>query len=390
MIVRLADASEGAAENAVGFGEAAPIPHFGTESTDEIESACRELGEWLDASRLESIPARLVCLRHALAAARAGVMAAVTAGQLRRDEIAGATTPGLSTLGMAALLPAGPAALPAIAPKADLGFRVFKWKVGVGDVADELGLLDDVCAALPDRAKLRLDANGAWDRRKAERWLERCADRPIEFVEQPCFADLAQSATDRRRCDDLLLGLAENFPTPLALDESLVGDADIERWIGAGWPGVFVVKPALVADVPAALTRLRQAKADVVFSSALETAVGARTALQTAFAWNAMPPTAVPAKPGTENRKPESGNRRPETGDRRPETGIQTSDTSVSKPAGDPPPAAVPAPALPRALGFGVWPLFQDRRFDGPVAMPYVRADDVAAIDAEAVWTALS
>ena len=101
-----------------------------------------------------------------------------------------------------------------------MGFRIFKWKVGVGDVAEELPLLDEVCAVLPSGAKLRLDANGAWDRRKAERWLERCADRPVEFVEQPV-------ATDARGADDLLRGLAEDFPTPIALDESIAGEGDI-------------------------------------------------------------------------------------------------------------------------------------------------------------------
>ena len=71
----------------------------------------------------------------------------------------------------------------------------------------------------------------------------------------------------------------------------------------------------------------------MVFSSALETAVGARAALRVAFAW----------KPG---------------------------------------------PA--RALGFGVWPLFADARCDGPFAAPFLRAEDVGRLNPEAVWNALS
>jgi O-succinylbenzoate synthase len=43
-----------------------------------------------------------------------------------------------------------------------------------------------------------------------------------------------------------------------------------------------------------------------------------------------------------------------------------------------------------RALGFGVWPLFADRRFDGPSAAPFVYRDDVERIDPEAIWTALT
>lgn len=330
VIVRLQDMAE-SSSGATGWGEAAPIPWFGTETVDEVETACRELGERCEVARLESVPERLGCLRHALNAARAEIAAAA------REETASGTPAEPSArdyFGVAALLPAGRGVLERLPPLVEAGFRVFKWKVGVGDLADELALFSDVCAALPNGAKVRLDANGAWDRRQAERWLDRCADAPVEFVEQPACAEPAagRPAASLRREMDLLLGLAEDFPTPLALDESLVGERDLERWLGAGWPGVFVVKPSLLADPAAALTRLERAKATVVFSSALETAVGAWTALRTAFAWN---------------------------GER-------------------------------RALGFGVWPLFADRRCNGPMAAPFVRARDLEHLDREAVWTALS
>jgi O-succinylbenzoate synthase len=315
LMVRLEDE-----DRRTGLGEAAPIPGFGTETVDEAEAGARALGEWTNEEAMTALPARLGCLRNALAAARGEIEAA------RETEDPGRRVKdNASYLPIAALLPAGKAVLAQIPPKAEIGFRVFKWKVGVGDVADELALLDDVCAALPSGAKLRLDANGAWDRRRAERWLERCADRPVEFVEQPI-------AADARGAMDLLLGLAGDFPTPLALDESLIGEGDVERWIGAGWPGMYVLKPSLLGDVAGALARLEKAKANVVFSSALETAVGARAALRTAFAWK---------------------------GER-------------------------------RAAGFGVWPLFADARFDGPTAMPFVRREDVEHIDTEAVWNALS
>jgi O-succinylbenzoate synthase len=218
-----------------------------------------------------------------------------------------------------------------IEPLAGAGFRTFKWKVGVAPVGEELPLLDDVCAELPTGARLRLDANGAWDRRAAERWLERCAERPVEFVEQPCFADPAQGAAEHRRTEDLLRGLAADYPTAIALDESLSREGDVERWIEAGWRGVWVIKPSLTGGA-VTMARLRRADADVVFSSALETAVGARAALRVAFAWG----------------------------------------------------------KTQRALGFGVWPLFQDARFDGPHRAPFLWARDVERINVEAAWNALS
>jgi O-succinylbenzoate synthase len=335
LIVRVEDASEGGS-GAVGWGEAAPIPWFGTETAEAAEAAARGLEEYADtAALLAGVPPGMPCLRRAVADAINELDAKVRTGDGGAGAAEGTVAKARAYLPVAALLPAGRAVLAEIAPKADAGFRVFKWKVGVGDAADELALLDDVCAALPAGGKLRLDANGAWDRRKAERWLERCADRPVEYVEQPCFAGAEATARERGRCDDVLLGLAGDFPTPLALDESVVGDGDVTRWIGLGWPGVYVVKTALLGDADGALAALAKARAAVVFSSALETAVGARAALRRALAW-------------------------------RPEE-----------------PAA-------RALGFGVWPLFADRRCDGPYAAAFVRTEDVARLDAEAVWNAIS
>lgn len=297
---------------AVGFGEVATLPDFGTETVAEAADVLTKLGAQPTQAELDAVPERCRCTRHALHTALAEC---------------GGNTPEAAAahLSVAALLPAGRAVLAAVAAKAEAGFRVFKWKVGVGDPADELGLLDDLLAQLPGGARLRLDANGAWERRTAERWLERCAERPIEFVEQP-ISPTARGAAD------LLLGLAGDFPTPLALDESLVHEGDVARWLGAGWPGVFVIKPSLLAEPEVALAQLHRAKAAVVFSSALETVVGARAALRWAFAWQGEP----------------------------------------------------------RALGFGVWPLFADGRFDGPAALPFVHAIDVAKLNAEAAWNVLS
>jgi O-succinylbenzoate synthase len=326
LIVRVTDAT-----GAVGYGEIAPVPRFGTETIDETVAALQALGGQVDESQIAALPAQLSCTRHGLRSALAGCRAGSPAVSVPAVSLSNRSNPavpelkGPSSLPVAALLPAGREALTAVAAKAERGFRVFKWKVGVGDNDEELGLLDDLLARLPSGARLRLDANGAWDRRRAERWLERCAERPIEFVEQPVAPTI-------RGADDLLLGLAGDFPTPLALDESLVHDGDVERWLAVGWPGLFVVKPALLADPAAVVAQLAQAKAKVVFSSALETAVGAQAALQLAFAW---------------------------TGER-------------------------------RALGFGVYPLFADARFDGPPAAPFVSVADVAQLNPEAVWNALS
>jgi len=237
-------------DGTVGFGEASPVPGFGSDSIDATEDACRALGTNPSEGVLAAVPRSLASLRNALANALGA-----PAGPSRHR-----------SLSIAALLPAGRAALAAAPAKADAGFRVFKWKVGVEAADDERSMLDDLVAALPEGSRVRLDANGAWDRRTAERWLAHAAERPVEFVEQPIAADARGAA-------DLLLGLATDFPVPVALDESIVDEGDVSRWLDAGWPGVFVIKPALIGDVRGVLAHLATARASVVFSSSLETAL---------------------------------------------------------------------------------------------------------------------
>jgi len=295
---------------AVGFGDVAPIEWFGTETLAEAEEVCRSFGDHVASDALTRLPDRFTCLRFALGSAL--------------GEPGDPDFENKKALPVAAWLSAGRAALDQVAAKAEAGFRTFKWKVGVADIADELPLLDDLIAELPNGAKLRLDANGAWDRRRAERWLERCAERPVEFVEQPI-------AADAKGAQDLLLGLAHDYPTPIALDESVMNTGDVTRWLSLGWPGIFVLKPALLGDAVEAIRFLEKARAAVVFSSALETAVGMKAALRLAFAFRGEP----------------------------------------------------------RALGFGVGPLFQDQRFDGLYPAPFIRPQDVLGIDEEALWNAL-
>lgn len=293
-------------DGSVGLGEASPLPIPGGETVEEDEALCRSLGGRIDGQVLARVPAGLCALRSALAGA-----------------IAGPKPPRHRSLGVAALLPAGRAALTQAPPKGEAGFRVFKWKVGVGAADDEMAIFDDLISALPSATRFRLDANGAWNPRTAGRWLGRCADRPVEFVEQPV-------APDSRGADDQLRGLSADYPVPIALDESIGGDGDLGKWMDAGWTGFFVIKPALLGDATGALRRLAELKARVVFSSSLETAIGARAALREAFAW----------------------------------------------------------PGEAQALGFGVWPLFENPLFDGPSAGPFLRIDDVERIEPEALWTA--
>ncbi len=313
LIVRLEDPA-----GRFGLGEVAPISAQGTESLAEAEAVLARLGGMVSEGTLAAIDERHGCVRFGLACA----MDAGPAG-----------VPAARRLAVAALLPAGREALAAAERARNDGYTAFKWKVGVLAGAEELAMLDDLLARLPEGTRLRLDANGAWTGREAGRWLTRCAERPIEFIEQPCLAEASAGLDERRRADDLLLGLARDYPTAVALDESVTGIASLRSWLERGWPGVFVVKPALAGPPAEVLALLAAHEADVVFSSALETAVGRRAALRVAFQYEGRPA---------------------------------------------------------RALGFGVLPLFRDARFDGMAPAPFVTAGEVGRLDPEAAWNALS
>ncbi|HRG55931.1 MAG TPA: o-succinylbenzoate synthase [Lacunisphaera sp.] len=293
----------------VGLGEIAPIPWFGTETLAEAEEICRKLGDKVTSAALEAVPARFGCVRFALAAAREVQCHLI--GDIKKNHLT-----------VAALLPAGREALAALPAKLAAGFLAFKWKVGVGDVDTELGLLDELLAELPAYVKLRLDANGAWDRRQAAKWLARCAERPVEFVEQPVRPD----------DEAALLGLAADYPVTLALDESVTGLAAAQRWQGLGWRGVYVIKPALAGPLGEIAAWAAATRADIVLSSAIETAVGRAAILRTALT----------------------------------------------------------QPLTSRALGSGVDGIFGDRRWDGPVLGAVLDKSWIDAVHPEAIWTALN
>ncbi len=301
LIVRLEEGT-----GSVGYGEVAPLPWFGTETLAEAAEVCGKFGATVEGEVLDAVPARFGCVRFALAQARMQPAKVTTS----------------SRLPVAGLLPAGRGALAALPAMLEAGYLSLKWKVAVGAVDDELGIFDDLLAALPAYAKLRLDANGGWDRRQAAKWLERCAERPVEFVEQPV----------KPGDEDALLGLAADYPVTLALDESVTDLAAARHWQGKGWNGIFVIKPALTGPLDELAAWAVETKADVVLSSAIETALGRAAILR----------------------------------------------------------SALTQPLTKRALGFGVGEIFGARRWDGPFLGPVLEASWVNAVNPEDLWTALS
>ncbi|MFM7653220.1 MAG: o-succinylbenzoate synthase [Vulcanococcus sp.] len=185
------------------------------------------------------------------------------------------------------LLPAGEAALPALAEALQAAAAAghapsVKWKVAAVADALEQRLLEALLEALPASGRLRLDANGGWDRPTAQAWARRLATDPrLEWLEQPL------PPADRSGLEALARQL------PVALDESLRAP---DGWRpGADWPGWQVRRPLLEGDPRPLLAALTAGIPRLMVSTALETGIGRRF-LQHLAALQADGPT--PTAPG--------------------------------------------------------------------------------------------
>jgi len=248
------------AQGRSGWGEVAPLPEFGSETLAQARALCDQLGATVTAAQIEAIADEFPACQFALESALADLHGAIAA-------------PEPPAAACAQLLPAGAAALAAWQPAWQQGRRCFKWKIGVLPVAEELTLLRELAAALPEGAQLRLDANGSLDRPATERWLQAAAALPrselVEFLEQPLPPDDLP----------LLRSLSRDYPTPLALDEAVATLPQLANCYARGWWGIVVIKPA-IAGSPRRLRQFCQEHpVDAVFSSVLETRVGRRAAL---------------------------------------------------------------------------------------------------------------
>ncbi|MCT0214171.1 o-succinylbenzoate synthase [Synechococcus sp. CS-1327] len=274
---------------AAGWGEAAPLPStaaLAEQRLRELAAAIEALGCTMPRQALEAaLPELAPELGFAIGMALA-----------EADGLVGAA-PGLSGPAggwraappSAMLLPAGegaPAALEqALArwcPAADFPALPFtcKWKVAAAADGLERQVLEDLLGRLPAGSRLRLDANGGWDRATAWWWAGRLVDEPrLQWLEQPL------APGDQAGLEQLAARL------PVALDESLRERPQQRRH----WRGWQVRRPSLEGDPRPLLAQLQAGVPRLMLSTAFETGIGRRW-LDHLAALQAEGPT--PAAPG--------------------------------------------------------------------------------------------
>lgn len=272
-LLRLCDGDTGA----VGWGEVAPLR---TEQWSNCQTLLEELPKEVSRDQLEAL------IHRGPGAFGFGVGAALA----ELDGLVGdlSTQPWQAAPSPAQLLPAGEEMLMALdqvlvdSPSSQS--LTIKWKVATAALEFEQRWLEKLLVRLPRNARLRLDANGGWDRSTADVWMERLRhESRFDWLEQPL------AVGDHEGLEQL----AQRGS--VALDESLEQRPELrDSWIG--WQ---VRRPSVDGD-PRPL--LRQIQAGVPYrmvSTAFETGIARRWVHHlAALQWVGPTPAAPGLAPG--------------------------------------------------------------------------------------------
>lgn len=251
-------------EGLVGLGEAVPLSLRGGPGLARVVAELERLGEpgSLDEATLRG---------HALglsAPARCAALTALLDLRGRRAAAQGSTGPGEDE-GVecnATLVADEPAAVAAEAVRwAEDGFDSFKLKLGAGD---DFGQVLAVREAVGPRARIRLDANAAWDVETARRTLKALEPLEVELAEQP-VKTLEEAAE-----------VAASTSIPIAGDESIETRADAERALELSAFALTGIKLSKVGGPEPAIEIAEVLPAYI--SSALDGPVGIAAAAQVA------------------------------------------------------------------------------------------------------------
>lgn len=162
------------------------------------------------------------------------------------------------------------------------GFRVLKFKVGLGSIEQELQRLRQVAGLLGGSRTIRLDANRAWSLEEAGKFLDGLGELPVESLEEP----LHEPGLDSLRA----LQGATNIS--VALDESLPG-LGVEAILRATPVKRLIIKPMVTGGLLPGMDLAKKAAdagIECVVTSTVDSAVGVWAAVHLAAAVDALFP----------------------------------------------------------------------------------------------------
>lgn len=267
-----------------GFGQASPAEEVTGES---IEACARELEParlaWLVGRGVEDFGALLTELQTAIAppAARAAVDMALFDLEMKRCQVALVEQLARAYSEMATSITIGLKGVDETMAEAQeyvaRGFRALKVKTGA-NVDLDLERLTKLRERYGDGVALRADANQGYDERALRFFGTRMETLDLEMLEQPT----------RRGEEDSWRALPELLRRKLCADESVHGEADLQRFVKSGPPfGIVNVKLMKCGGLRVALRMARiaeRAGLEVMWGCMDESVLGIAAALHGAFA----------------------------------------------------------------------------------------------------------
>ena len=252
---------------ACGRAETVALPGYSVETSEEIRSA---LGEFLPRLPGLEIAAARDLARQELAKLPFALSPVLTALELATGDF---PVPGSVDVPLLAPLhPCESGGLLAAARELlDQGYGTLKIKIG-RDLAGDLAAAQALLSALPDAARIRFDANEAYARPEAERFLAALRHprrHLVELVEQPLPRDDW----------DGMQVLCRVSPVPLMLDEAIGAETDIDRAaaIGAGFIKLKLFKNGGPSDLITLARRARARGLRVILGNGVSADIGCLT-----------------------------------------------------------------------------------------------------------------
>ncbi|MFP7655678.1 o-succinylbenzoate synthase [Chryseobacterium proteolyticum] len=173
-----------------------------------------------------------------------------------------------------------------IREKLEKGFHCIKLKIGV-DWESEHEVLKKLRKKFPESSlELRVDANGGFNTREAKTVLKQLSDLRIHSIEQPIKAG---------NWNDMAV-LCSDTPTPIALDEELIGIVDTgekNKLLEAIKPQYIILKPSLIGGFSGSDEWISLAEQNNIgwwITSALESNIGLNAIAQYTYTKNSKMP----------------------------------------------------------------------------------------------------
>ncbi|MEP0265723.1 o-succinylbenzoate synthase [Dokdonia sp.] len=167
------------------------------------------------------------------------------------------------------------------------GFDCIKMKIGAIDVEKEFALLAFIRRHYDaSKITLRVDANGGFAFAKAKKILTQLSDLDIHSIEQP----IPVGNWEQMRI------LCEDTPTPIALDEELIGIVDVikkRELLQTIRPQYIILKPSFIGGFQGSEAWIDQAEALGIgwwITSALESNIGLNAIAQWTYELKAKGP----------------------------------------------------------------------------------------------------